>query len=236
MSSVTCLLQSVVPCVVTVANTPPTEINQGNRYNRNFLWYHVLRWEKTGAKASNIFPSRCKMHHNATYGKSIGHANHEFMAVSVWNPRQLQWTLYILWEKVEWAHAYLAILFLVISTPVSCNWHFPCFCNTVSLICTPLRFFFLVFRLKDLTWSKAQASWSCKIKSVDFGGFKKIKFSGGPEGWAPAQKWAVPSLIPELIRDVKFQEMCLYGIWTLPPPPTLVQVGDKDDTVHSQIL
>ena len=38
-------------------------------------------------------------------------------------------------------------------------------------------------------------------------------------GWAPAQKWAV-CLIPELVRDVKFQEMCFYGILTLPLPNT----------------
>ena len=29
----------------------------------------------------------------------------------------------------------------------------------------------LVFHLKDLTWSKAQTLWSCQIKSMNFGGF-----------------------------------------------------------------
>ena len=143
----------------------------------------------------------------------------------------------------------------------------------------------LFFHLKDLTWSKAQTSWSCKIKSMDFGGFhwwklwillktavflpkstvfdencifwpKTVDFAvsvwflslklencwlvlsperiqrvniffshcvpipGGSEGWAPAQKWAVPSLIPELVRGVKFQIMCFYGILPLPLPNT----------------
>ena len=53
---------------------------------------------------------------------------------------------------------------------------------------------------------------------------------------APAQKWAVPTLIPELVRGVKFQKMCFFTGSHPYLSLTLVPVGDKDDTVHSQIL
>ena len=69
--------------------------------------------------------------------------------------------------------------------------------------------------------------------------YLKIKFKnnfwGGSERWAPAQKWTVPSLIPELVRGVKFQKCVFMGSYPY-PSLTLVPVGDKDDTGHSQIL
>ena len=47
-----------------------------------------------------------------------------------------------------------------------------------------------------------------------------IQFSGGSEARAPTQKLAVLNSIPELVRDVKLQEMCFYGILPLPLPDT----------------
>ena len=47
-----------------------------------------------------------------------------------------------------------------------------------------------------------------------------FNFSGGSKARAPTQKWAVSSLIPELVRDVQLQEMCFYRILPLPLPGT----------------